>query len=192
MKSTGTLCLWNSWNRPWTIKKIICIEVVCIMTICNPENDYQQLGITSSSFLWNTGMHLPNYMAPHHQAYSKTMNKSGWMASSMGVYTACTVHTFIYVYNALLYVQCVHIWGMHGYKIAPLVGPQNKYSPFKAWWLLYVLPVLTFQSLHSAHSVSTCLYSSQNKQLFIYLHNIIRWLVFVTRCLVCGAKWVFK
>jgi len=36
------------------------------MTRRNLANGYQQLGGTSSSCLWNSGVPIPNYMAPHH------------------------------------------------------------------------------------------------------------------------------
>jgi hypothetical protein len=117
IKSSGNLCFCNSWNKQWTFMKIICVVLVCIVIIHNPANGYQQLGGISSSFLWNNGMHLPNYMAQHPQAYSKTMNTVWTAASSWGAYTIiCMVHTFVYVYNALLYIYCVHIWSMHRYK----------------------------------------------------------------------------
>jgi MFS superfamily sulfate permease-like transporter len=84
----------NSRTRQRWYRKLICIVVFCIMTIHNLANGYQELGGTSSSFPWNTGMYLPNYMASHHQVHNKTMNKVDKSASSGGAYTVC-----MYIYK---------------------------------------------------------------------------------------------
>jgi hypothetical protein len=53
-------------------------------------------------------------MATHQEAHYKTMNNVG-KAASRGV-PIQYVRTFICVYNALLYIHCVCILGMHKHK----------------------------------------------------------------------------
>jgi len=66
--------------------------------------------------------------------------------------------------------------------------------PFKAQWLFYVPPVLTFKILRSAHTVHLCLFQwPQNRaSISLYIINCLEVYNRDRERLLRGTNWIFK